>query len=366
MTSDLQSTQPQRPRIAVVGVGALGRHHAAKLSAMENVELVAVADTNQAQGEKVAADNHCKWVADSTELFGRIDAVSVAVPTVAHLAVASEFLKRKIAVFVEKPIASSAAEARQLVSCARNNDCLIQVGHIERFNPATQVAWQHSGSPKYIKAERVSPYTFRSTDIGVVHDLMIHDIDLILDIVRSPVHRVWAFGVSIAGGHEDTVQARLSFENGCVADLTASRMSPSAHRKMQIWSQSGCVNVDFTTREVTSFEPSDAMVYGKPLCERAAEPGSNLEQLKGQVFGHFIRLEKPTVTDADALEEELASFVECVTTGSLPVVGGTEALAAMEVAEQILDSVATHQWDGVENGNVGPFARPADRQRRAG
>lgn len=359
-------SQANRPRIAVVGVGALGRHHATKLSNMDTVDLVAVADTNQTQGEKVAAANNCQWVADYTDLFDQIDAVSIAVPTVAHLAVASEFLKRKIAVFVEKPIAASVDEARQLVECAEENDCLIQVGHIERFNPATQIAWQHSGSPKYIKAERVSPYTFRSTDIGVVHDLMIHDIDLILDLVRSPVKDVWAFGVSIAGGHEDTVQARLSFANGCVADLTASRMSPSAHRTMQIWSQTGCVNVDFTTRDVTCFEPSDAIIYGKPLCERASEPGANVEQLKRQVFGHFIRRDKPAVADADALESELASFVDCIRLGKAPRVGGTEALAAMEIAERVLHSVAAHQWDGIANGNIGPFARPQDQQRQAG
>jgi predicted dehydrogenase len=363
MTSD---TRTHCPRVAVVGVGALGQHHASKLSALDNVQLVAVADTNPTQGKRVAELNNCEWVADYRELFDRIDAVSIAVPTVAHLTVASQFLERQIAVFVEKPIASTLDEARQLVECADTNDCLIQIGHIERFNPATEVAWQHSGPPKYIRAERVSPYTFRSTDIGVVHDLMIHDIDLILDLVRSPVQAVQAFGVSIAGGHEDTVQARLNFDNGCIADITASRMSPAAHRTMQIWSQVGCVNVDFTTRDVTCFEPSDALMFGKPLCERPSEPGCDLDQLRTQVFGRFIRRARPKVSAADALEAELASFMNCVRENSRPVVGGPEALAAMEVAEQVLASVAKHQWDGIPNQNIGPFARPIDQQRRAG
>lgn len=193
-----------RLRLAVVGVGALGRHHARILSENPCVNLVAVADSRAEQGQDIATKCHTRWVADYRELLSRnvIDAVSVVVPTVAHREVAGAFLDAGIPVLVEKPLAANASHAQELVELASRHSVLLQVGHIERFNPAFQTARSLIVEPKYIRAERTSGYTFRSTDIGVVHDLMIHDIDLVLSLVHSPLHSVEAFGVTVIGGFE--------------------------------------------------------------------------------------------------------------------------------------------------------------------
>lgn len=354
-----------RLRMAVVGVGALGRHHARILSECERVELVAVAEPHEARGREVAERCRTRWVADYHELLDQLDAVSIVVPTVAHLAVAGEFLKRGVPVLVEKPLAANLAEAERLVELAKLSQTTLQVGHIERFNPATIVAWKHCGEPKYIRAERVSPYTFRSTDIGVVHDLMIHDIDLVLSLVPSPVRRVEAFGMGLMGGHEDAVQARLCFQNGCIADLTASRICPAASRKMQVWSASGCVTVDLHQREVVRYAPSATLLHGPSPLERSRQPGADIEQLKSQVFGNFIQVEQCAVPMGDALTAELNSFLDCVEQGRTPQVDGRVALQAMTVADQILGSVACHRWDGTAVGAIGPNVVSAPLQRRA-
>ncbi|MBW3540497.1 MAG: Gfo/Idh/MocA family oxidoreductase [Planctomycetes bacterium] len=219
-------------RVGVVGVGALGRHHARILAGLEGVELVAVADSREDVGRRVAADCGTRWVSDYRELIGEIDACSIAVPTRAHFAVAAEFLRRGVPAMVEKPLAADLEEAQWLVRLAEGTGSVLQVGHVERFNPAFETAAALCGTPKYIRAERVSPYAFRSTDIGAVHDLMIHDLDLILSLVESPLERVEAFGISVLGGHEDCAQARLVFADGCIADVTANRVCPSAKRTM--------------------------------------------------------------------------------------------------------------------------------------
>ena len=244
-----------RLRVAVIGVGALGRHHARIVSELEGVELVAVADSQAERGQDVATKHQTRWVADYRELLDKrlVDAVSVVVPTVAHRAVAGAFLEQGIPVLVEKPLAGNVTQASELVELARKNQALLQVGHIERFNPAFQAAEKVIAAPKYLRCERTSTYTFRSTDIGVVLDLMIHDIDLVLALVKSPLRRCEAFGIGVMGQNEDAAQARLHFENGCIADLTASRISPAASRSMTAWSAAGCVTVDLHQREVKCF-----------------------------------------------------------------------------------------------------------------
>lgn len=348
-------------KMAVIGVGALGKHHARILSELDGVELVAVVDTNAEFAESVAQNCGCRALTNSRGLAEQIDAVSIVVPTSAHLPVAREFLERGTPVLMEKPLALSAGEARQLVELAEANNTILQVGHIERFNPATQAAWALSGPPKYIRAERLSPYAFRSTDIGAVLDLMIHDIDLVLDLVRSPVVDVQAFGLCILGGHEDNAQARLTFENGCIADLTANRVNPTARRSMEIRSLEGHVSVDFHSREVVGYFPSDRLRYGPSPLELAQRPGADIPQLKDEVFGSFLKVERPTVLPGDALTAELGDFVDSVRSGSKPRVDGHAGLAAMEVAETILERIAAHQWDGHAGGRVG--AHPQSETR---
>lgn len=342
-------------RVAVIGTGALGRHHARILSGFDTVRLVAVAESNQAAGEKVAAQCNTRWVADYREVLDELDAVIVAVPTFAHLEIASNCLSRGLPVFIEKPIATNLEQARTLVEHAELNNTWLQVGHVERFNPAFRAAQPHIVEPRYIRAERYSPYAFRSTDIGVIHDVMIHDLDLVLACVNSPVSRVEAFGMSILGGHEDCVQARIQFENGCIADVSANRVSPVSVRKMQVWSASGCVNLDLGAREVTTFQPSDTLKYGVSPLERARQPGANIDELKASVFGTYLQVGQPQVIPCDALTEELLAFVDSLETGRAPLVGSQTALDVMTLAEEIHTCVQTHQWDGHAAGPIGPL-----------
>lgn len=342
-------------RVGVVGVGALGRHHARIYSQLETTELVAVADSSAERGRAVAAACRTNWIPDYRDLFGQLDAVSIAVPTVAHHAVASEFLKQGIATLIEKPLASNVAEAAALVAAAEQAGTTLQVGHVERFNPAAQIARRLSGAPKYIRSERTSPYAFRSTDIGVVLDVMIHDIDLILDLVASPLVQVDAFGISILGENEDCVQARLTFENGCLADLSANRVHPSTRRVMQIWSTSGCVTADFSSREVIRYSRDDRLLYGESPLVRARRPEADIEQLKSEIFGNYLHVERPEVPKTDALTAELASFAACVLEQHEPVVNGHAALAAMRAADRVLQSVRAHRWNGHAAGPMGPF-----------
>ncbi len=331
-------------RMAVVGTGALGRHHARILAQMPGVELIGVADTNLAAASETAERCRTRATADYRDLFGDAEAVVIAVPTSAHCQVAGDFLAADVDVFVEKPIAAGVEEARELVELAHRRGKLLQVGHVERFNPALVAARPFLDDPKYIRAERFAPVTVRSTDIGVIHDLMIHDIDLVLDLVSAPVAEVEAFGVGILGEHEDCVQARITFANGSVADLAANRVSPVASRRMQVWGAGGCVHLDFATREVVRYSLGPALRFGVGPIEQAQQAGADIEHLKQEIFGTFIDVHKPAIVPCDQLTEELLAFSECVRTRQCPLVDGETALKAMLIAGRILDQAAAPRW----------------------
>ncbi len=340
-------------KVGVVGVGALGRHHARILSEMEGVKLVGVADAHADRGREVAAKHGARWVSDYRQLLPEVDAVSVVVPTVAHLSVAADFLRAGIPVLVEKPLADTVESGRALVELAERHQTLLQVGHIEQFNPAWQAARQHMKRPKYIRAERTSTFTFRSIDIGVVLDLMIHDLELVQSLNPGPIRSVSAIGMGLMGDHEDAVQARIEFESGCIADLTASRISPVAQRSIQCWSETGCVTVDLHQRKVTRYAPSEELLTGQSPVEQAMQPGADIESLKAGVFGRFIEVDEVTVYAHDALTAELRSFIDCATEGLEPQVNGQHGLAALEAADMVLASVAGHQWNGQAEGLTG-------------
>jgi predicted dehydrogenase len=343
-------------RVAVVGVGALGRHHARILSQMPGVKLVAVADANQQQGETVAAACQCEWTPDYRSVINSVDAVSVVVPTNLHRTIAEDFLCRSVPVLVEKPLTSSVEDGAVLVRLAREHGVPLQVGHIERFNPAFESLAEQAGSPKYIRGERISPYAFRSMDVGAVLDLMIHDIELTLALVGETPVRVEAFGATLVGGNEDCVQARLYFPGGCIADLTANRVAPHFSRTMQVWSDRGCFTADFTARTVKAMTPGQPMLSGQLPYHLVMDRKATPDELKPEVFGKFIQQTETKGTDVDALTAELSSFIQCVRTGQTPLVSGAQGLAALKVAEMILESVASHQWDGTPNGRCGPNA----------
>ncbi len=330
-------------RVGVVGVGHLGQHHARILATMPGVKLVAVADARMDQAQTVAT--RCGTVAygDYRQLIDLVDAVTVAVPTFLHREVAGAFLSRGIATLVEKPMAGSLAEAEEIVALARGTGAVLQVGHIERFNPALQALENLAVRPKFVNAERLSTYTFRSTDIGVVYDLMIHDLDLLLSLVAAPVRSVSAVGVSLFGEHEDVANARIEFEDGTVANLTASRASFTPTRKMRIWGAEGYASLDFATRQATLIRPSEQLKHGRLDLEGVdlGQPAAVREHL----FGKILRVDRVQMDAKEPLALELEDFVSAARRLKRPRVSGDDALRAVRLADQVLRCAETHRWD---------------------
>ena len=352
-------------RYLVVGVGALGRHHARIAAGLDGVQLVAVVDPNEAQGRAVAEEHGAKWSADYREILNDVDAASVVVPTFLHREVACDFLAAGVPVLVEKPLAGNLADGEAIVAASEEQGTVLQVGHIERFNPAFGELTSRVTGPKYVRAERFSPYAFRSMDVGAVHDLMIHDIDLVLSLVDDRVTHVEALGVCVLGGHEDSVTARLTFAGGCIADLTANRVCPSFRRHLHVWSAGGCVDADLHTRTVTHYRPSPRLLGGELPYELARQPDADVPALKEAVFGEYIEIDQPVLAETDQLTDELAAFVESVRSGRPPVVDGAAGLAALEVAERIRECVQSHQWNGTGHGPIGPHIGPTTPSRKA-
>ncbi len=344
-------------RMAVIGVGHLGKEHARILAALPDVELVGVADVNAEQAQVVARRCGTQAFADYRPLLNLVDAATVVVPTTYHAPVAGEFLRRGIPVLVEKPLAATPPEAQGLADLARAHGALLQVGHIERFNPAFEELQRHRLQPKFVACERLGPYSGRSTDIGAVMDLMIHDLDLVLALVGAPVESVHAVGVTVFGRHEDVANARLVFANGCVANVTASRASVTPKRRMQVWAPEGYAGVDFARRHLTLVQPS-AEVRRHGLDPRRLDPASQA-RFKDELFGRHLQVLELDRNAGDQLTRELQEFVHCARTGSRPRVGGDEACAAVALAGRVLDSLRGHRWDGSAAGPAGPMQPPA-------
>jgi predicted dehydrogenase len=343
-------------RIAVIGVGHLGQHHARILAAMRDVELVAVVDSRIDQAQAVAAKCGTAALTDYEPLLESVDAVTIAVPTFLHRQVAGPFLDRGIATLIEKPIAGSLADAEVLAEQARLAGAVLQVGHIERFNPALNALESLPIRAKYISAERLSTYTFRSTDIGVVYDLMIHDIDLVLSFMTAPVRSVSALGVCLFGEYEDVANARIEFDDGSVADLTASRASYAAIRKMRIWGVEGYASLDFAAKRATLVRPSEQLRNG-----RLELDGVDLTRpaaVKEHLFGKVLRVDQVQSEGGEPLALELENFVAAARGLQSPRVSGEDALRAIRLASQIVRSLETHRW-GPEPGTVEAEAFPA-------
>ena len=290
-------------RIAVIGAGRLGGFHAQKLARMASVELVGVVDPLAANRDRLAAELHTARYSSHRPLLGRIDAAVIAAPTVLHHRLAVDLLEAGTHLLIEKPICTTVAEADELVELARRRQLVLQVGHVERFNPALAAAIPHARNPKFIEAVRASGFTFRSMDVGVVLDLMIHDIDLVLSLVRSPLRSVDALGVSILGGHEDVAHARLEFQSGCVANLSASRVSYEAVRKMQIWAPRAYANIDFGARTTTLVRPSEALLRGEFHADRLTP--EQVEHYKTHLAEEHLPRQQQTFDAVDALALEL-------------------------------------------------------------
>lgn len=305
-----------KTRIGVVGVGHLGTYHLQKYGNIPSVEIVGVSDVVAANAEKAALPYNCRACTDHRELIGSVDAVSIAVPTAYHYEVAKDFLEAGIDVLLEKPIAATLEEAQELCRLARQRNLVLQIGFVERFNPAVLALEQVLDKPLFIEAHRLHPFFARGTDVDVILDLMIHDLDIIFKFVNEPLENVEAVGVSVLSDCVDIANVRLSFPSGCVANVTASRVTGKKMQKIRFFCLNGYHAVDFAKRDLTSLSK------------------------KGQGCGQLDIVQNHVeVKSHDPLEEEIKSFLKAVSQRTPPVVSGEDALPAMGAAAAIMDEI---------------------------
>jgi predicted dehydrogenase len=300
-----------------VGVGHLGRHHARILSALPGVELSAVVDTNRSRADEVAAASGTRALYDARDLEGQVDAVTIAVPTVSHHDVALPFLRVGIPALVEKPMAVSAGEADEMIATAAASGAVLAVGHTERFNPAVQAAQALLRDPRFIEVHRLGVFPERSLDIDVVFDVMIHDLDVVLSIVPSEVNAIEAVGVPVLTGRVDIANARLRFANGCIANLTASRISRDKVRKIRFFQPAAYVSIDYAAQKLEVW--------------RLVKNAGPVPSIEGG--------EVPVAND-EPLRRELADFVEAVRTRRPALVTGEQGRRALALAQQIADKMS--------------------------
>jgi len=305
-------------RTAVIGVGYLGNFHAQKYSAIPDVKLVGVADNNSRRAEEIANSLGVTPYCDHRELIGKVDAVSIAVPTQFHHTVARDFLEAGVHVLIEKPITVTIEEADELIDLANKRDVVFQVGHLERFNPVLMALDNILQEPLFIESVRIAPFKPRGTDVNVVLDLMIHDIEIIQHIVKSAVERIDAIGAPVFTGEEDIANARILFENGCVANVTASRISLKSERKMRIFQHNAYITLDFQNRKLL-----------------VAQKGN------GEIFPGIpnVKVEEQELGEADALLSEIESFITAIRTHSQPQVSGHDGRMALSTALKINTSL---------------------------
>lgn len=302
-----------KTKIGVIGTGYLGRFHAMIYARMPEVELVGVADTDLAKARAVAAELACPAFADSRALLGRVDAVSVVVPTTAHLEVARPFLEHRVHMLMEKPIAPSLEEGRAIVALAERAGVILQVGHLERFNGGVMALADLIERPRFIEAHRMGGFVERATDVDVVSDLMIHDIDIILSLVDAEITRIAAVGSPVLTDHVDIANARLEFANGTVANVVASRVSDTKMRRIRVFQERRYLALDFIEQYID-------VAYTR------ARPGGGRREI--------VR-ERIEVAPVKPLDKELEAFVHCVRTGMAPLVNGHVGLEALQVALQV-------------------------------
>lgn len=330
-------------RTAVIGAGKMGRIHAKVYSQLPQSELVAIVDSDKDRADKLAKKYNCTAFYDCTQLIGKIDAATISAPTVKHLELAEILIKNHIAVLIEKPLATNSKQGREIVNLAKKHDVVVAVGHSERCNPVVQAMKRLEVEPMFIEASRVSPYPFRSTDIGVVLDVMIHDIDIILALAQSKIKKVDAVGVNVVDRNEDICNARITFKNGCVANLTASRLALQTTRKVRVFSQQAYLSLDFLKKEGIIIKADPNVDVMKWIKER-----QNSEDFSfvGVNWPDLLHIEKLDIDDREPLRVEQESFLAAVADSSKkPEVTAQEGLAAIECAERILGCLKEHQWE---------------------
>jgi len=305
-------------RVGVVGVGHLGKYHAEKYALMKDVELVGVADVIHDRAQEVATQYGAQAFKDYRDLLGKVDAASIVVPTDLHFQVSLDFLQANVDLLIEKPITETLEQANQLIQTADSKDLLIQVGHLERFNPAIVALSDIIDHPLFIESDRLSSFTQRGTEVNVVLDLMIHDIDIILSLVQSKIQQIHAVGVPVVTPEVDIANARLIFENGCVANVTASRISMKSMRKIRFFQKDTYISVDYADHDITIVR-KDNKGTSLPV------PGMSMDRM--------------TFDKADSLKAEIESFIASVQTRRRPLASGVDGRKALKVAIDIVKQI---------------------------
>src|SRR5437016_3557374 len=306
-------------RVGVIGVGSLGQHHARLYADIPEADLVAVVDTDDGRAHAIAAKHRCRALAHFQDLFGQVEAVSIAVPTPLHHRIARKCLEGGVHVLVEKPMTATLDDAQDLVEIAEAQKVILQVGHIERFNSALRAGLGAIKGPRLIECRRWAPFTSRGADVDVVLDLMIHDLDLVLGLISAPVQEIQASGVSILSPTTDVAQARVVFQNGCVATFSANRVAQSKVREVRILQPEGYVVID--------------------LAQQSARVGRRTMGTSGR---YEVLTEQVRGDGREPLKLELEAFVDAVRTGAQPLVSGREGAAALELAYAIINAIGTH------------------------
>lgn len=328
-------------RVAVVGAGHMGRHHARIYSQMEGCELVAVVDKDKERARSIALQHGGAAVTGIDEVATDLDAVTVAVPTVFHAEVAIPLMERGVAVLIEKPLAPDITSAKQLLDASRRCDCVLQVGHSERFNPVVQAMLRMGVTPRFVETHRISPFTFRSADIGVVFDMMIHDIDIVLHLVKRRDYTIDAVGVAVLSDCEDVANARVRFDDKTVVNLTASRLALKTERKIRVFAPTGYLSMDYQKKSGVAIKLDDNLNLIRMAREHNFE---DLSQMQNLDFGSMVHIEPLEVDDVEPLRAELESFLNSVRTGSHAAVSAEEGYAAVEMAERITEAVREQDW----------------------
>jgi len=324
-------------RVGVIGCGRMGRLHARVYSQMGQVKLMGVFDVAADTAAAVADEFAVPARKSLEELLANVDAVTIAAPTKSHLSIAQECLKRRIACLIEKPLAKDVAEGRRIVDLASQNKTTVQVGHIERFNPAIRAMSRLKIEPKFLEVTRISPMTFRSIDVGVVLDMMIHDIDIVLWLANSTVSKVEAIGVSVIGEVEDICNARLTFANGCVANLTASRLAMRTDRHLRVFSPDAYVSIDYQKRHGIVIRRGGNVEAVRQAVARIRS--GEIEDLSQLNYKDLVQMEELSIDDVEPLRAELDAFVDAVSNGTKPIVTAQDGLDAVEVAARIVQTI---------------------------
>ena len=329
-------TDMSKLRIGVVGVGYLGSFHAEKYADMDAVSLIGVADIDKQRAREVAKRLGTTAFTDYRDLVGRVDAVSIAVPTPLHYRVSRDFLENDIDVLIEKPMTTTVDEADRLLDIAGRRGRIVQVGHLERFNPAVVALRDIVKVPRFIESHRLSLYKARCNDVSVVLDLMIHDIDIILNFVMSEIRSIHAAGMAVVSGHVDIANARLEFENGCVANVTASRISAKNERKIRLFQRDAYISVDFANHDITVVRKEEDTCGAGELPMEPPD-GQTVPPVLGLIPGMAIH--QLSFARGDALAEELRSFVAAVAHHRTPTVTGQMGRDALKIAVAIMEQI---------------------------